>query len=346
MNSIIRILLFPLSLLWGSIAWIRRWYFNSNHGKRRFKSSIPTLLVGNLTVGGTGKTPMIIHLVEELKKDYCIAVLSRGYGRKTKGFREVSADNHWSEVGDEPLEIKRVSNCLVFVCEHRVLGMKNIQELYPEVNLVLLDDGYQHLQFQSTCSIILSDYNRMFYADKPLPAGRLREFPSAVAEASMVVVSKCPSELELPVISNIHQRIQEYKQGIPVFFAEYKTTAPQYSRGLGAELQDSSILITGVVGGEKVKQKLESQVSIVKHFNYADHAEFSQKDVQDWLNYCEKCNIKSLIFTRKDLMRLGDLLPEDVLNKNGLTVFEIHTTVEILNSESLNYHQKIIQNLK
>ena len=186
----------------------------------------------------------------------------------------------------------------------------------------------------------------MFYADKPLPAGRLREFPSAVAEASMVVVSKCPSKLELPVISNIHQRIQEYKQGIPVFFAEYKTTAPQYSRGLGAELQDSSILITGVVGGEKVKQKLESQVSIVKHFNYADHAEFSQKDVQDWLNYCEKCNIKSLIFTRKDLMRLGDLLPEDVLNKNGLTVFEIHTTVEILNSESFNYHQKIIQNLK
>jgi tetraacyldisaccharide 4'-kinase len=187
----IKALLTPFSWVYGWITLLR----NSLYDTGFFGSQTPpqfTISVGNLTVGGTGKTPMVEYLSRLLLQKNKIAVLSRGYGRKTKGLLFADNASTASDIGDEPLQYfsKFRKNIVVAVCENRVKGAFAIHESHPECNLLLLDDAYQHRAIGRQINILLSDFNRPFYHDLPFPAGRLRETRSGAKRADLVVVTK------------------------------------------------------------------------------------------------------------------------------------------------------------
>ena len=172
------LLTYPLSLLYGFATWCRNKLFDLGI-LRETGFKLPIIGIGNLSLGGTGKTPHIEYFVSQYQNTYKIAVLSRGYGRKTKGYLEVKPSNTASETGDEPLQIKlKYPDIKVFVCENRVHGVNKIQSEHPEVNLILLDDSYQHRYIKPKLNILLTTYHRPFWKDMVVPAGRLREFGS------------------------------------------------------------------------------------------------------------------------------------------------------------------------
>lgn len=320
-------MLWPLSVIYGSIAGLRRLFYELF--QLRTELEIPTVIVGNLTVGGTGKTPMVIYLSELIKPLYNVAVLSRGYGRKTKGFLEVRVDSKTVEVGDEPMEVKlQQPEIPVFVCENRIVGIESIHQKNDKVNLVLLDDGFQHLPLRGKVNIILSNYHRPFYEDFVMPSGRLREFKSTAKGADIIVVTKCPSELKKEEAQKIEGLLQHYCKQI--FFATYTISKPKILLGdkdLG--LMSKIVLVTGIAEGNKLREELE-EFDVVKHFNYPDHSNFTKGNVKDWLQYCEDFEIENIVLTRKDSMRLIGLIGAEGMEFGSINVYEVHTEVSFL----------------
>lgn len=321
------ILLWPLSVIYGSIAGLRRLFYELF--QLRTELDIPTVIVGNLTVGGTGKTPMVIYLSEMLKSSYNVSVLSRGYGRKTKGFLEVQLDSEATNVGDEPKEVKfQHPDIPVFVCENRIVGIETIKEQNENVNLVLLDDGFQHLPLRGKVNMILSNYHRPFYEDFVMPSGRLREFKSTAKGADIIVVTKCPSELKKEEALKIESLLGHYCKQI--FFATYTISTPKVLFGdkeLG--LMSKVVLVTGIAEGNKLRESLVD-MEVVKHFNYADHSNFTKNNLLEWMQYCRDFEVENIVVTRKDSMRLSGLMATENIDFGLINVYEIHTEVSFL----------------
>ncbi len=335
-------MIFALSLvLWGYAIFVfcKRWIYNSLN--LRCKGIIPSILVGNLTAGGTGKTPFIQFLQSELSNQYNLAILSRGYGRKTQGFLEVSENMNWQQVGDEPLEIKKNDvSASVYVCENRLKGIQKISELKPNINCVLLDDGFQHLRLKANRQILLCDYNNPYFNQLfSLPLGKLREFSFTDKVADMIVYTKCPENLELKKKLNISARYADRKQA--VFFSTYKITSPQSIFNDNVFCEKKAILVTGIASTNGILESL-TDTEISYHFKYPDHHPFTENEINKWIESCEFHKTKSIILTRKDLQRLGDTEFMDVLVKNDLKLFEIHTEVRILFDEK----DQLIKKLK
>ena len=163
---------------------------------KSYTADIPVVCVGNITVGGTGKTPTVEYLIDVLSDRYTVAVLSRGYGRRTKGYLEVQSDSSFLNVGDEPKQIKRAfPNVVVVVCEDRTEGIKRICTEHPEVNLIVMDDGFQHRRVTPKVNIILTDYSRQIHEDHLLPLGRLRDLSSQMQRANIILITKTPAEI-------------------------------------------------------------------------------------------------------------------------------------------------------
>ncbi len=304
------------------VAYLRRWQFEK-FKLRKTPGNIKTLVVGNLQVGGTGKTPFVIFLLNNLQLN--IAVLSRGYGRKSKGFYKVSDDSNATDVGDEPLEIFNSHNKQsVYVCENRLEGISNIEKL-GNYDLVLLDDGYQHLPLKAQKNIILTPFSRLFTDESfSLPVGRLRELPELAGKSDIIVVTKCPIGLNQSDAQKLEYKLLKYTNS--VFFAHYSVVGPIIGHNGEKFNSKKAILVTGIA-----PTSLEIKgVDVVKHFKYSDHFQFSQKQVNKWLDFCEKHKIQGIIFTRKDRVRmLADVNLYERLN-NNLEVGEIFTEVEIL----------------
>lgn len=332
------ILLWPLSILYGGIAGLRRLYFELFD--LRSETEIPTVIVGNLTVGGTGKTPMVVYLGSILKDHFQLAILSRGYGRKSKGFFEVLEHSLAEEIGDEPREIKLQKPELpVFVSENRLDGIGKIHDLHQDVNLVVLDDGFQHLPLRGKVNIILCNYHRPFYDDFVMPAGRLREFKSAVKGVDIMVVTKCPSELTRSESEGMKQVLHHYSQ--QVFFATYRMSEPKLV--LGERLLktgDKAILVTGIADGIKVKEGLHG-FEIVKHFEYGDHTNFGMLELREWIKYSQDFEVKHLLMTRKDWMRVKDLT-SNCSELGELNIYEVHTEVSFLFEEAETFKKVLI----
>ncbi len=326
MNHSFNILLWPISLIYGSIAGLRRLYFELFN--KRTSVEIPTIIVGNLTVGGTGKTPMVLYLADLLMEDYHLAVLSRGYGRRSKGFLEVEKDSQSEEVGDEPKEIKlQQLQIPVYVAENRLEGLSNIISLHPEVNLVLLDDGFQHLPLRGKVNILLCNFHRPFYKDFVMPAGRLREFKLVAKGVDMIIVTKCPTDLSIDDACEMELILKRYCRQI--FFTSYNVTTPNLLIGKGEiHLGEAVILITGVAEGKKVRDELKD-VDVVKHFNYLDHTNFGMKELQEWIQYAKDFEVSNMMMTRKDWMRVKDLVDDETIF-GEMNVYEIHTEISFL----------------
>jgi tetraacyldisaccharide 4'-kinase len=208
------------------------------------------------------------------------------------------------------------------------VGIDTIHQKNEKVNLILLDDGFQHLPLRGKVNLILSNYHRPFYEDFLMPSGRLREFKSTAKGADIIVVTKCPSELKKDEALKIEGILKHYCQQI--FFATYTISIPKVLLGdkdLG--LMSKIVLVTGIAEGNKTREEL-NDFEVVKHFNYQDHANFSMKNVQEWKQYCNDFEIENIVLTRKDSMRLMGLIGAEGMDFGSINVYEIHTEVSFL----------------
>jgi tetraacyldisaccharide 4'-kinase len=269
--------------------------------KRSISYDFPIICVGNLSVGGTGKTPMIEYLVHLLKDDYRVATLSRGYKRKTKGFQLADAFSTAGTLGDEPFQFynKFKNKVLVAVDANRTNGIKQLKEFDNSLNVLLLDDAFQHRKVKAGLNILLTTYNSPYFIDYVLPTGNLREPRSGAKRANIIIITKCPNTLSETEKSEFIKKIKP-KENQYVFFSEIV-----YSNDILSEETKKSIdsvnnftLVTGIANANPLVDFLKKKDLQFEHLNYKDHHEFSQEDI------LELDKQALIITTEKDFMRL------------------------------------------
>jgi len=312
----LRLLLFPFSLIYGLVVIIRNWCFDAGIFKSR-KFYIPVISVGNLDVGGAGKSPMTEYLVRLLKNNYKLATLSRGYGRKTKGYFVASNNaprSLASLIGDEPGQFhQKFPDITVAVCENRVIGIKNLQ---ADHNLIILDDAYQHRAVKPGLSLLLFDYNRVQEPHLLLPAGNLREPFSGRKRAEAIIITKCPGQLSIHEQTTVSDRIKPFTHQ-QVFFTSINYQSLQTLKGEEVDIKltaDTTIfLLTGIANAYPLVQYLKTYTQQIIHYKYPDHHRFSLKNISKLADDFAACvqPHKVIITTEKDAQRLAtnELLP-------------------------------------
>ncbi|MEN8116465.1 MAG: tetraacyldisaccharide 4'-kinase [Bacteroidota bacterium] len=312
----IKILLYPLMWLYGLVVWFRNRAYDLNILKS-VEFDVPVVSIGNITVGGTGKTPHVEYLVQLLKEKFTVATLSRGYKRKTKGFRLVETGSTALEVGDEPLQIKnKFPGVTVSVCENRVTGVEKL--LQPEnkktPDVILLDDAFQHRRITPGINILLIDYNRQIKEDHLLPVGRLREGVYQMRRANIIIFTKCPDEVT-PIMRRILQNNVGLKPYQKLYFTkfDYDKIRPVFNaKTLGAAFYDEKkyaiLIVTGIASPKLIQKYLMQFSKNTKTISYPDHYNYSEKDIQSIMNKFKsiESDKKIIITTEKDAMRLKD----------------------------------------
>ncbi len=280
---------------------------------RSYRVGVRTIGVGNVAVGGTGKTPHTMAIVERLKGEgKCVAVLSRGYKRQTKGF--VLADVHSTAamIGDEPMLIHVTHpDVLVAVCERRVEGVNELMRLHPEVDVVILDDAFQHRKLRIDYSMVLTAYDRLYTRDRMLPWGRLRDNKRSVDRAQAVVVTKCPEGLTAADKERVRGELK-LKKGQELFFTKMvygdlrKVFAPEETPITVKALNEKEVLmLTGIANPEYMQVYLEQYAKRVVPCAFADHRNFTERDIQRIERMYDALATDSVIITtEKDAMRL------------------------------------------
>ncbi len=340
MNIVSKILLSPFVLLYGSAVWIRNSLYKSNFiGSTDFE--IPVISVGNLSVGGTGKTPLTAYLVELLQQHYKIAVLSRGYKRKTSGYLSVSATHTAEEVGDEPLMLKlKYPNAQVSVGEQRVIAIPTLLYQQPDTQVICLDDAFQHQSVRPDINILLTPYDNPFWEDSILPLGTLREFKSGKQRANIIIVSKCPEGLNADERNNILKQLMP-SENQKVFFTTVNYGLPYNIMNPDQQLNfsdnENQLLITGIANANPLKKYLREQSNEIIHFEFSDHHYFEQTELESIVqNYPE---YKNWISTEKDSVRLA--LHIDWLRANGISIYAIPIKTFFLNNSKDEFDKLI-----
>lgn len=344
------IILYPLSLVYGLVTALRNWLFDQEL-LQSTSFRIPIISVGNLAVGGTGKTPHTEFILSALQREWKTAMLSRGYKRKTKGFYLADEKSDNQILGDEPFQIHlKFPTVTVAVDEKRVHGVENLQKLVPDLQVVVLDDAFQHRYIEPGLSILLTDYANLYCHDMVLPAGELREWKSGSKRANIIVVTKCPRdlspmdmrvvELELKPETNQHLFFSSYvyDEIIPVF-PEIITEKWTYNRL--KEANTSVLLVTGIVSPEPIVQQLERYTNKVKTLFFDDHHAFTPKNFKlisklfDTLPTDEKI----LLVTEKDAARLvsNPNFPESLKDR----IYALPIQVEILHNQETLFIEQI-----
>jgi tetraacyldisaccharide 4'-kinase len=309
----LRLLLFPFSLIYGLIVVIRNFFYDAGLFKSR-QFDLPVIAVGNLEVGGAGKSPMTEYLICLLKNDFKLATLSRGYGRETEGYQIATTTTTATQIGDEPAQFKhKFPDITVAVCENRVNG---IEHLKNDHELIILDDAYQHRAVKPGLSILLFDYNSLRNPHLVLPAGNYREPFFGKWRAGIIIVSKCPADLSQGQLEKIVNDIapQPYQQ---MFFTTINYLGLQ---DMGRKWVDTVIdadttvfLLTGIANAQPLVNHIKKQTLHVIHHNYPDHHQFSLKNITKLADEFAACTSqkKVIITTEKDAQRLGEqeLLP-------------------------------------
>ena len=313
MFALLRYLLLPLGYIYAAGAWMRRFYFRI--GRKSKSGGVYTIAIGNLAAGGSGKTPMTLFVAQKLKNNS--AVLSRGYKRKIKGFREVEINDMVENCGDEPLEMKNASPELpVFVCEKRLEGIGQLLQIYPDISNVVLDDAFQHLPLKADKYVLLTDYQKPFYQDWPMPAGRLREFPCTAAEADVIVVTKCPADLSEQTAGSIRQKLEKY--GKPVFFCHYENAVPINKNGDSLASDTQVLAVSGLAGNDAFRRWSDKNYTLISFFGYPDHHAFSESDYGNWTRELQIHENAVILTTRKDYARMRDM-PDGLKNRLFIT---------------------------
>lgn len=327
--SIIKHLATPFSWLYALGVWVR----NLCYDERLLPSyavSVPTIAIGNLAVGGTGKTPMTEYLIRLLSPSFRVAVLSRGYGRKTTGFRLAGESDTSATIGDEPMLIhSHFPGIPVAVCADRVQGVKQLQSLYPDLQCVILDDAYQHRRLRAGFYILLTSYDNLYVNDRMLPRGYLRDLPAESARANAVVVTKCPKTMQpidRRIVSN-SLKLATYQQ---LYYSSI-SYAPLC-------LSSTPLLVAGIANPQPLLEHLQEQYPNTESIIFADHRAFTEKDVQKILRKAE--HYDHVVTTEKDYMRMKETRLIEVLG-DKLQVLpiqsELGSDMEAFNRQVLLY---------
>lgn len=312
-----KILLFPFTLIFGMIVRIKNYLYNRNILKS-VSFDIPIICVGNLTVGGTGKTPHVEYLAALLSKRFRVAVLSRGYKRKTSGFVLANEGSSASEIGDEPAQLKnKFPELIVAVDANRVAGVRKIIDRHPETDVIILDDAYQHRKISPGKSILLSDYNNRFTSDFLMPYGKLREHRKNSRRANYILISRSPLDIsaidrriivgEIAPLSHQHLYFTSvvYKEPLPFF----DDTPEPLCLSKISETNRNILLVTGIAAPENFYKYLSIYSNRIIHLKFPDHHSFTLNDLSkinsaySSLDSGNRC----LITTEKDAVRLKEI---------------------------------------
>ncbi len=343
--------LYPASWLYGAVVKLRNKLFD--WGYLRSKSfDIPVICIGNIAVGGTGKTPHTEYLIKLLREEFNVATLSRGYKRSTKGYILADATSTAQSIGDEPLQIQsKYPRIRVAVDENRCHGIEQLLTLkQPEVEVVLLDDAFQHRYVKAGINILLTDYHRLFSDDALMPAGRLRESAGGKKRAQIVIVTKCPEDMK-PISYNIVAKklnifpYQElyfstfaYGDLTPVFPGEGST-----KRKLESLSADEQVLVlTGIASPQPLVKELQKYTQKIDLLTFADHHDFSAKDLELVAARFRQLagKRKLIVTTEKDATRLVQHPALDKELKRHL--FTLPIEIEFLQNQQVNFNKRII----
>lgn len=301
-----QILLGPLTVLYGAILDVR----NELYRRELLKSYLSpqfSLVVGNLTVGGTGKTPMVEYLVRELSVKNRIVTLSRGYGRRSRGFVLATPEITAEQIGDEPLQYyeKFSEKVNVAVCEDRVKGAEILHKLFPEHHLLVLDDAFQHRSLRADRYLLLNDYNRPFYQDSPFPGGRLRENRHGASRADAIITTKCPPNLGESQREEIKQNILRYARlGTPCFFSSIRYGALRAFDNTEVEVR-SVTLVAAIAQPDSFVGHVRSQFTLRDVHVFPDHYAYTAQDVEALLKNAKNTDL--IVTTEKDRVKLRPL---------------------------------------
>ncbi|WP_066632193.1 tetraacyldisaccharide 4'-kinase [Labilibacter marinus] len=342
----IRILLLPISLLYGVVVRMRNLLFNI--GKIESKAySLPIISVGNITVGGTGKTPLTEFIINSLKDKYQLALLSRGYKRATKGVLIADEKSQASDIGDEPKQIKdKFEGLTVAVAEKRVEGIKALLSLNNSPDVIVMDDAYQHRYVKPGLSILVIDYNRPLWKDIILPAGELREPMNGKKRADIILFSKCPNDLSKADQDHYIRKIKPSKKQ-PVYFSKvgYQSVLNVFTGcQLDKEkLQESTVIVvTGIANSAPFITHLKTLSNRVSSINFPDHHHFSEKDIEAIMDKFKKIEgeNKYILTTEKDAVRFKQIIKEESGLRSKL--FYVPIEIEILNEKQQEFKEKLI----
>lgn len=335
--------LYPLSILYGLGVRFRNRLFDWDilHSET---FDIPIICVGNLTVGGTGKTPHVEYLIRLLSPYYRIALLSRGYKRKTTGFVLADPTSTPTTLGDEPYQIKsKFPEIMVAVDADRRNGIRRLLEQANAPNVILLDDAFQHRYVKPGLSIVLSDYNRPFYEDTYLPAGRLREGKSGIKRADLIIVSKTPDTTTEQEIQDIRTDIQNVDK--PVFFStlSYQSLRSVFTDQIDTISREAVILlVTGIANPEPIERYIGQNYKLAHSMVFADHHDFNETDIRKIADKFKSISNKekAIIVTEKDAVRLRhNPFINDYLKEN---IYFLPLEIVFLHNETNRFNQIIL----
>ena len=310
---------------------------------------IPVISVGNLTVGGTGKTPHTEYLINLLQDRHKVALLSRGYKRKTSGYRLATSSSNSQEIGDEPYQIKRkFPNIYVAVDADRRHGIHKLckETVSKDVEVILLDDAFQHRYVTPGINIVLMDYNRPIYEDAMMPTGMLREPISSIYRAHVIIVTKCPKDIK-PIDYRIVAKNLELRPYQRLYFTTFNYgnlkafNAPHNQKALSSLSQDTHILlVTGIASAAPLVEKLREHTEHITHMEYGDHHNFTRSELQLISKTFATMNVadKLIITTEKDAARLS-AYPLDETTTNNLYILPIE--VEFLQEQQESFNNYI-----
>ena len=339
--------LLPFSWIYGSIVRFSNWLFDI--GLKKSKSfSIPIISVGNITVGGSGKTPHVEYLIRLLHDKAKIAVLSRGYKRKSHGYILANESTTMPEIGDEPFQMhQKFSDIYVAVDTKRARGIENLQndEASKDVDVVLLDDAFQHRYVKPGINILLVDYHRLIIYDKMLPAGRLREPLSGKNRADIVIITKCPKDLK-PMEFRVLTKAMDLYPFQKLYFTSIDYDTP---KGVFEEkqieldkLQDYHVLLlTGIASPKQMEHDLKPMTKDITNLSFGDHHSFKGKDIDRINDAFESMpEPRIIITTEKDAVRLRET--EGLYEKVKSNMYELPIKVSFMLDQQDNFNEKII----
>ena len=339
MNSL-RLLLLPIAILFGIVIFFRNLFYDMGiFPSEEFKQGV--IVIGNLSTGGTGKSPMTEYLIRLLKNNFSIATLSRGYKRHSKGFLIADTNSTSFQIGDEPLQFKKkFPDLTVSVDENRRHGIKKLLSQFPELKTILLDDAFQHRKVKAGLSILLSDYGNMFYDDFLLPAGTLREWRSGKKRADVIIATKCPANIT-PVEKRIIIKKINPEPHQHVFFSHINYGNPVsvfVKTNLVLDKNLSVILMTGISNPRPLEDYLEKKVGTIIPFHFPDHHEYSLVEANQLIEKFNSIssNNKVIITTEKDAMRLDKPGLIEVLSKLPMYYIPIEITFDEKEKEDFN----------
>ncbi|MFK7899740.1 MAG: tetraacyldisaccharide 4'-kinase [Cyclobacteriaceae bacterium] len=338
--AFLRVLLFPFSILYGGILSIRSLCFNLGILKTTtFFNRV--ISIGNIAVGGTGKTPHTDYLVNLFhSKNKEVAVLSRGYGRRTKGYLKATSSSTAEMVGDEPLLLykKHQKHASVHVCEDRVFGARQIFQGNEKVTL-LLDDAYQHRYIDRDINILLTDYNQLFYRDFVMPTGRLREFKRAAKRANIILVTKTPT-ITSQEKDSIKKAINKYAKQIPVFFTELVYEKPQSIGKTKVHKIKKVHVFHGLANGNSLKEYVTSQYELASFSSFPDHHMYTERDLDKVIDKWKASQDSIILTTEKDSIKIKDTPLEKLFNQ--IPFYYLPISVSFQNLEEEERFQKIM----